>query len=202
MPRRRRSGLDCRSAIALIEAHLDGSPSAPPSAELAAHLERCASCRAELELAETIARETSRLPQFDTPNRVIEAARRRIAGPEAPPRAAEPSRRRPPAWAALAAAALAAIAITAVLTGPERPPEPSRASDAEVARATAEARLAFALIADATERAEHELRDSVLRDRVLATAVRGVSRSFRLRSTLSQAPDLGPTPTTPPGGST
>lgn len=197
-----RDGLDCSSALELMEARLDGPSTARPSAELAAHLERCASCRAELELAETVRREMGRLPCFDTPDRVIEAARRQIGEPGAAPRAAAPSRWRRPAWTALAAAAIAAMAVTAVIVGPERSRQAQRPSDDEIARAAAEARLAFALIADATERAEQELRDSVLRDRVLATAVRGVSRSFRLRSTLSQPPDLDPTPTTHGGGST
>lgn len=199
---RRRDRLDCPSALALIESHLEEGSSASPSDELAAHLERCESCRAELELAEALRTEMGRLPRFDTPDRVIEAARRTIGRDARPSRPATPGRWRLRPRTALAAAAVAIMAVTAMLVGPERPRETQRASESEIAQATAEARLAFALIADATERAELELRDSVLRDRVIATAVRGVSKSFRLRSTLGRPSDQDPTPTTHGGGST
>jgi hypothetical protein len=81
--------------------------------------------------------------------------------------------------ATLAAAAVVALAAAGVLLigkGPGGEPTPDQI---QAARASAEAKLAFALIADATQRAEDELIDGVLKERVLATAVRGLSRSFR-----------------------
>jgi anti-sigma factor RsiW len=189
-------------AVALIEEHLDGRLSDALEVDLAAHLDRCDACRAELELADRIHREMSALPKFDTPPHVIAAARRRIDDNIETRLAPSWIGRRRPVWTAAVAAAVTALAVTAVLLVSGRPHQAPEPSPVEVAQATTDARLAFALIADATQRAEHELRDSVLRDRVLATAVRGISRSFRLRSQIGTSPSSEPTPTNHAGGST
>lgn len=191
-------GVDCSRALALIEERLDGQLSDALEADLTAHLERCVTCRAEHELAEQIHREMSVLPKFDTPLRVMEAARRSLDDRIGTPHPPSWIGRRRPAWTAAVAAAVAVAAVLVISVRLHRPAEPS---PAEVARATAEARLAFALIADATQRAEHELRDGVLRDRVLATAARGLSRSFRLRSRLAESPSSDHTPMIHAGGS-
>jgi hypothetical protein len=102
---------------------------------------------------------------------------------------------------ALAAAAVVALAVAMVVSLPDRSPHPSTMSGAEVALATKEARFAFALIADATTSAQRELRDGVLRDRVLATAARGLPRSFRLDGHSGDIRRRNPTPTIILGGS-
>jgi hypothetical protein len=106
-----------------------------------------------------------------------------------------------PIRAVLAAAAVAAVAAAVVLLRPDQPGHSPQAPAAEVALATAEARLAFALVADATNTARRELRDGVLRDRVIATAARGVSRSLRLDSRSGDIDGRQPKPTSISGGS-
>lgn len=199
-----RNGSDpaCIRARLLIDGHLDGDLTGASATELSAHINRCESCRQELELAETIRRELSSLPHFDPPARVVEAARQRIERRRVAFERPGWRGQHRPAWAALAAAAAVIFAVALALLVLDRSENREAVAESEVARATAEARLAFALIADATERAEHELRASVLRERVLATAVRGVSRSFRLRSRMSPSPDAQPTPSLETGGST
>jgi anti-sigma factor RsiW len=198
-----REGKDaaCTKARSLIEDHLDDNLTGASTTELSAHIERCESCRRELELAEAIHRELTGLPHFDLPARALDRVRQRIDRRRIPVRARERFGRRP-TWAALAAAAAAMLAVTLALLVPDRSDDRAAVTDPEVARATVEARLAFALIADATERAEQELRAKVLRERVLATAFRGVSRSFRLRSKTSPSHNVQPTSGPESGGST
>jgi anti-sigma factor RsiW len=202
MVRRDRDAHGCARALVLIDEHLDGRLSDAAKAELAAHIRECGSCLAELKLATTIHHELAALPRFDTPPHIVAAARRTV-GTRAD-KASLPAwfGRSRPIFAAAAAAAVIGVAITVLLmTSLHLHQAPAR-PDPEVARATAEARLAFALIADATRRAEHELREGVMRDRVLARAVRGVSRSFGLVSSPAQIQLVPPTPTSHPGGST
>lgn len=194
---------DCTRALSLIDEQVDGELTPDSEQQLAAHLDRCERCRAELELSKAIRGELRSMPQFDTPERVVAAAKRRIRTRSSRIAAARmPGHVHRRVWAGLAAAAVVLCALAAVLVVPLPHRQVSKPSGAEIARATAEARLAFALIADATERAEHELRDSVLRDRILASAVRGVSKSFRLRSSGRPILDAQPTPNDERGGST
>ncbi len=185
-----------------IDERLSGRLPAGRNAAVEAHLERCPACRAEVELAAAIRRELSALPRFDAPPRVIEAIRRRVGAAPAGAtlKFSRNANRRLPARVALAAAAAVALAVAMVVSLPDRSPQPSRMTAAEVDLATAEARFAFALIADATTSAQRELRDGVLRDRVLATAARGLSRSFRLDGHSGDIRSRNPTPITILGG--
>lgn len=192
--------LACERALRLIEEHLDAGPGLPPTADLAAHLASCPSCRAELELGQALRAELAMLPHFDTPAHVIDAARRRAGATDDGAPTSGRLRLRPVGRAAVAAASLAAVAVAVALMLPRHRPEPDPTPGADVARATAEARLAFALIADATARTEQELRSGVLRDRVLAVAIRGVASAITLRSRPAPDSALDPTPGTETGG--
>jgi len=188
-------GLTCGRVLDLLEQHLDGELNEAVEAEITAHTDHCSDCAAELDLALNIRREFERLPRFDTPLDLIARARERT--PEAHLRSgAVPSGstiHRP--WAAvLAAAAAVAIAASVVLLRPDPPPEPPTADPVAVDRTQTEAKLAFALIADATRRAEHELMEGVLKERVLGVAVKGISRSFEFANRPDREREASPIP--------
>jgi len=203
--RRSRDTLDCGLVRQAIEAHLSALLPADQRAAIEAHVERCLACRAELELAAAIRSELSGLPRFDAPPRVIEAIRRQVREVVSPPQALPSGRSaggRFRARAALAAAAAAAFAVAAVVILPGRILRTSQhASAVEVAQATAEARFAFSVVADATATAHHELRHGVLHDRVLTTALRGISRAVIAHPRSSSAQRSHPTPNFSHGGS-
>ena len=203
MVQRSPDALPCTRVREDIDARLSGRLHAARNAAVDAHLQRCPACRAELELAAAVRRELSALPRFEAPPRVIEAIRRQAGS--APSSSALPfsrsAGRRLPAGAALAAAAAVALAVAAIVFLPDRSPQPPQVSAAQAARATAEARLAFALVAGAAATAQDELRHGVLRDRVMAPALRGLSRSVHGRNRHDGTDDRHTTRTTIPGGS-
>lgn len=203
--RRSPDALPCALVREEIEARLSGSLPVGLNAAVDAHLQRCPPCRAEVELAVAIRRELSALPRFDAPPQVTEAIRRRVRGTAPEPPAISSGRspdRRRRAWVAIAAAAAVALAAAAILVMPGRSSRPAQqASAVEIARATAEARLAFSLLADATATAQLELRQGVLRERVVAPVLRGIADSVIARGRLSSVERSCPTPNTAPGGS-
>jgi len=205
MVRRSPDAPDCALVCDAIDAHLSGLGPAAQRAAIEAHIARCPACRDELELAADIRRELSALPRLDTPPRVIEAVQRRVRGTARELPAVSSGRstdRRRRAWVALAAAAAVVFALAAVLILPVRLVRTSQhASAVEVARATAEARFAFSLVADATATAHHELRQGVLRQRVVATALRGISRAVVAHPRSSSVQRSHPTPNIVHGGS-
>jgi anti-sigma factor RsiW len=205
MVQRSPDALPCTRVREDIDARLSGRLPAARTAVVDAHLQRCPACHAELELAAAIRSELSGLPRFDAPPRVIEAIRRQVREVGSPPQA-RPSGRsaggRFRARAALAAAAAAAFALAAVLMLPGRILRTSQhASAVEVAQATAEARFAFSLVAGAATTAQDELRHGVLGDRVMAPALRGLSRAVIAHPRSSSAQRLHPTPNISHGGS-
>ncbi|HSK78359.1 MAG TPA: zf-HC2 domain-containing protein [Thermoanaerobaculia bacterium] len=151
---RKDPALRCEEALELLEPFLDGD--LPPQEEerLRVHLEGCASCAAELDLAGAVQRELRSLPLHDCPPEVLEKVR--SAGGAVVPFRPRLSRFRVAAAAALLAVAIGAGAFFArpVHQGPD--PE-------EVARATAEARYALAYIGKVSRQTGLELRDDVLR---------------------------------------
>jgi anti-sigma factor (TIGR02949 family) len=190
--------ISCSRAKDLIEAYLDGDLPADASASVARHLDGCPECARQRELAAAVREELKRLPQFDLSPGRLDAIRHRVAGPG--PQSLEWPRFRGNrrGAAVLAAAAVACLALAAVLLdtpGSRIEPSPDQV---RADRASAEARLAFALIADATRRAEGELIDGVFHERVLATAVRGLSRTIRFSNggaaETAPPPDREPTP--------
>jgi hypothetical protein len=187
--------LTCGQVLDLLDRHVDGELDGAVAALVTAHTERCRDCAAELDFVAEIRREFDRLPRFDAPSEVIAHARE--AGPETHLGSAAVSmgsRMHRRSVALLAAAAVVAIAASIVLLRPETPPEQPAVDTASIDRTRTEARLALALIADATRRAEDELMEGVLKERVLGTAVRGISRSFEFANRSDREPAASPIP--------
>ena len=197
-----RKSLSCVEVNELIEQHVDGDLPEATVAVVADHLARCTSCAAEADLAAAISHELSRIPQFDVPDALLSTVHRQVA----PDRQPEPTNfrrfhHRPAAM--LAAAAVVVLVAGVVLVG-SRPPRDPQPTEAGVDRATDEARLAFALVAHATRRAEAEVMEGVLRERVLASAVKGLSRSlqFAVGNALEPPTEPEPKPSPERGGLT
>lgn len=155
---RKDPALGCDEALEFLEPFLDGDLSPGEEERLRAHLEGCASCAAELDLARAVQRELRSLPLHDCPPEVLEKVRSAggqvVAFP--PGRWLSPERLRIAAAAALLAVAIGAGAFFARPVDPGPDPE-------EVAQATAEARYALAYISKVSRRTGLELRDEVLR---------------------------------------
>ncbi len=188
-------GITCRQVLDLLDPYVDGELDETVVTGITAHTDHCKNCAAELDLASEIRREFDRLPQFDTPIDLI------VRAGEARPEVHLGSATVPIGWrihrrlvAALTAAAVIAVAASVVLLRPEAPPEQPAVDSASADRTQTEAKLAFALIANATRRAENELMDGVLKERVLGRAVRGISRSFEFAIGSAQQPLASPIP--------
>ncbi|HKI05429.1 MAG TPA: zf-HC2 domain-containing protein [Thermoanaerobaculia bacterium] len=165
--------LPCEEALDLLEPYVDGDLPADETARLLSHLERCAPCAAELELAARIQRELRALPELDCPPEVLERVQRAGRGEVVPfvPRPRSMGLR----IAAAAAMLILALGGGALFFQSQRPRQPS---PEEIAQATAEAKLALAYIGRATRRAGQGLRDDVFQKRLIAPATRGASRSL------------------------
>jgi anti-sigma factor RsiW len=134
---------------------MDGPLDPAREADLSAHLARCAACR-EHEAGLLLVRRALRaLPEAPLPDEdLAQVWARTVDGP--PVRLERPAR-----WAALTAAALVAglaIVLIQVGTGPVEPPP----SQAEIAQAAQDARLALGLAARAMQRSEHAAVNQVL----------------------------------------
>lgn len=147
---------------------------------IASHLATCARCRGEHRLALDIRTALRGLPEAPCPDAVVERVFAEVDAESSPPRGT-----RLLAAAAILAALLGAAALLRLDRFPARTaslPEPAAAEPTaadselpsadvgpvELARAEAEARLAFAYLAAVTRRAGETLRDDVLLDQVLA----------------------------------
>lgn len=140
--------LRCEEALELLEPFLDGDLPPGEAERLRAHLEGCASCAAELDLAGAVQRELRSLPLHDCPPEILEKVR--SAGGQVV--AFRPRLR------FAAAAALLAVAVTGGAFFVRHSQQ-----EREVAEATAEARYALAYIGKVSRRAGLGLRDDVLR---------------------------------------
>lgn len=140
--------LRCEEALELLESFLDGDLPPGEAERLRAHLEGCASCAAELDLAGAVQRELRSLPLHDCPPEILEKVR--SAGGQVV--AFRPRLR------FAAAAALLAVAVTGGAFFVRHSQQ-----EREVAEATAEARYALAYIGKVSRRAGLGLRDDVLR---------------------------------------
>ncbi|MEM7052579.1 MAG: zf-HC2 domain-containing protein [Acidobacteriota bacterium] len=159
------SGGTCSPWDEQIEAFVDGELDDDRELLLRAHLVGCRRCRREVALAGELQRELRRLPMLDLPATV----RTQVPSP-VPVTRATPQVRPWLPWAAGLAALLA------LMVGLERPPATPTA--VEVARAEHEARLAFAYIAEAGRKTGRELRDGVIRERVVAPVREGWRRAL------------------------
>jgi len=178
--------IGCDEVDDRLEAFLDGDLDATEAAAVAGHLNRCTRCETEHRLARDLLSELRALPRPDAPGSVLEGIRAEVD--------AEPLRFR--TWSdglplrGLAAAVVALAIFGGVLWQANR--TPTGPSDAEIARATDQAKYALALVgAVSFDVAGGDL----LRDRVLSPALRGVSKGFENRMVLFAAPK-GPKQTT------
>ena len=168
----------CAQVLELLEAWIDGDLDEAEAAAVKAHVDQCESCRAEQQLAEAVVVELRALPEFDLPERVLQAVREKTR-----PTLAQRLRsffddlvsRPVPALAAVAAVVLVVL----VLSPSPRPTEPEY-TDQEVARAVAETRLALAYVGSIAQRAELLVKERVLNEGAAAQTVRGVRRSLRV----------------------
>lgn len=190
----------CADVLERLEAWIDGDLDDGAAAAVKAHVDRCESCRAEQELAKTVVAELRALPEFDLPERVLQAVREKTRS-----KLAEGLREffggflsRPvPAFAAVVAVVLMVL----VLSPARRPTEPQY-TDQEVARAVAETRLALAYVGSIAQRAELRVKDRVLNEGAAARTVRGVRRSLHVIGEAGGAAAESPaTPTTHMKGS-
>ncbi len=175
--------MSCDEAQDLLEPWLDGDLPAGEAARVRAHLDRCAACAAELELAALIQTELRSLPQHDCPpevlQRVLDTGRggRGEIVPFRPSTEGAAQGRKAPRRSfriVLAAAMLAAIVGGSVFFIQQREPAAGSPSADEVAQATEEARFALAYVGKVTRRAGLGLRDDVLRRRLVDPTTRSV----------------------------
>lgn len=176
------AGIECEAAVELLEELLDGELEEERERALSRHLSACPECAGEFALATTLRRELRALPEIDAPAALIDQVLEQTQGraEKAPKTRTWTSLRRglegllprPARWAA---ATLVAAALALLVWLPRSPvvgPEP--ASDPELARAILEARFALAYLGELGRGTGRELRDEVLRDRLVVPAVRSV----------------------------
>ena len=166
--------LSCEEALGILEPYLDGELPAAEATRLRGHLERCAACAAELELAGKIQRELRSLPQLDCPPEVLERVRGSGRGEVVP----FTLRRFGTGIRIAAAAAALALAVGGGALFLHIQQASDRPSPEEVAQATRQARLALAYVGKVTRRAGLDVRDDVLVKRLVAPATESVSRSL------------------------
>ncbi len=179
--------LNCTQVAELIEPYVDDDLGDEPRSALLAHLGACAACAEDLRQATTTRDELGKLPEFDTPQPVLDAildgARR-----ERPRRWSRRLKGRP----ILAAAAALLLGATALWWRMQT--QPAEPSQAELARASAEAHFALSLVATVTRSTGDNLRDEVLGQRIVLPTLRGLNRS------LSRDPAVTDRGTTPDQG--
>ena len=158
----------CGEVMELLEPYLDGDLAEADAARVRAHLVRCPSCAAELDLAAAIQRELRSLPQEDCPPEVLERVLRSGRGEVIPFRP-----RYRPFRIALAAAMLVAVLGTSVFLVRQQQ-SGDQPSTEEVAQATREARFAVAYVGKVSRQAGLGLRDEVFVRRLVAPTTRSV----------------------------
>jgi len=178
--------LDCQQVLEHLEAYVDGDLDETRAAAVAAHLEGCAECHADRSLAEDVRRELRALPALDAPPAVLREVFRQVGEERFRP---PPFRARRPAWTALARSAVAASVLAAVVAGggiflsldratvEPAGPDLAQADPEEVARATEEARLAFAYVAKVSRQAGLEVRED-LGESLAAASTSGLTRAL------------------------
>jgi hypothetical protein len=190
----------CADISDRLEAWIDGDLDDGEAAAVRAHVDRCESCRADQQLAEAVVAELRSLPEFEVPERVLQAVhtKTRPALGGSIRSFFSASRFRPvPALAAVAAVVLAVL----MFSSSPRPNEPQY-SDQEVARAVAETKLALVYVGSIAQRAELRVRERVLNEGAAARTVRGVQRSLQVIGQAGAlAADLPATPTNQMKGS-
>ena len=176
----------CETVADELERLVDGGLSPPEAAAMERHVESCATCQAELQLAEEIRRELRALPHMEAPAAVIEGVkatvrREQSAATRPPARHGRWTNLRPsPVWALAAALLLAAVLAPLVLTPPSPEvahleTEPTPLDGVELERATDEVRIALAYVGRVSRRAGLEIRDGLIVERLVVPTAEGLS---------------------------
>lgn len=167
--------LRCPEVLSRLEAWVDGEVTVDESQALTRHVGACDACSREFELARNIAAGIRSLPELKAPASVrrnvlaaVESGQEHRIGAILPPTV------RRPVWSVLAAAALV-LAVAGGAIWQSR--ETNVPTDAEVARATAEARLALAYVGVASQRAASGLREELFHGRVVAPTLKALEIS-------------------------
>ena len=186
MPKHRRNDftreLDCFAAEPIIEPYLDDELSGSEIAALEKHLDRCESCRAELELARRIQTGLHELPPLACPPQVSRAV---FEHADTHPPLMERFRRfwgdrhvLQGAFAMLLVAALGVAHWRA--TAPPVPPPPEVVyTEEEIAQAKAELEFALAYLGNIGQKAQKRF-SSEVGDRVVAPFTRSIAGALFL----------------------
>ena len=169
---------DCADVLDRLDAWIDGDLDLSDARAVEAHLDSCPACQAERRLAEDGLSELRAMPEFDVPDRVLQAVHQqtRPGGVDKLLSSLSSVVSRPlPAAAALVAVVLA-VALVVPWGGRDAP----EFSDEEIRRVTAETRLALAYVGSITRRAELRVKQRVIDEGVAAEALRDVSRTFQM----------------------
>lgn len=172
----------CDRIVELLEAFVDGELTAAENALVEGHCRFCRSCSKELIRAQRLAQELRSLPGYECPPRLAQSVMRQAAaeasraGRQRPSLGRRLADRLSAAWQpalrpALAGGLLAAmVAVGALLAPPARLAQPEASpSAAELARAEAEIKLAFAYLGKVGEHAGLTVRDEVIGHMVAPT---------------------------------
>ena len=174
--------LSCARTQVLLESYLDGDLQPERRVRVKAHLQTCAACRDDLQMAKRLRAALQALPEREAPAAVAaEVARQtRPAGlaAVAPTNVVDLGSWASRHWRLLAAAgALAAsIALIVVVT---RPPRVHQPTQAEVARAETQVRWVMTQIGAISEKT---VRQHVFEDRVLVPAANAVETAREVSS--------------------
>jgi anti-sigma factor (TIGR02949 family) len=162
----------CADALDLLEPFLDGELDAGDAERLRGHLAACAACAAELAFAERVQHELRALPQPECPPELLARVVRKGRGEVvAFPRPRRAGRLRIAAAAALVTLGIGGGSLLVHLQHVQQQRE-------QVAEATQEARLALAYFGKVTRRTSLDIRDEVLRKRLVNPVTRDASVSL------------------------
>jgi len=173
--------LTCAEVLGQLEPFADGELDRGESAAVERHLASCESCSRELELAFEVTRRLRAMPRLCAPERVLQSVRRETTARPAWRRAREPlgALAARPMLAAAAATVLLGLLLGTVLW---RSHTGSVPGDEAVARATAEARLALAVVATISRNAALDLGSQLIGSRVVTPTIRQIIKTTQTTS--------------------
>jgi anti-sigma factor RsiW len=166
----------CADVQNRLEALIDDELDAGLVALLEAHIEMCERCREERLEAEAIRAALRALPSFEPPPQVAAAV---VAAADDDAASRRHRLVRLPTRPVLTAAAVAVLAALVLAIQPGRQPALPDPTSVEARQAAAETRLAFAVVAGVTRRAEDRVRDRMLAGGAVASTVRDLVQSLK-----------------------
>lgn len=165
----------CEIALDHIEAFIDDELPTEFALGLRRHLKGCPSCARELKDARRTIAAVRAMPEFDPPQRTIEAVRLEV---EAQGRGRSAFHGRRTRLLAVAAAVLISVLGGTAVMRHDRGP------DAEALRAAAEIEYALACVGEITRRANRTATARVMNGTAVSSAVDGVTRTLDRSSSL------------------